>query len=114
MIIQVVLTVGLVVCLLYAFTQRQKSRLVSVSISLVALVGIYFVLNPESSNKLAHFVGVSRGADLILYCWLVISLAVSVSLQFKILGLQRLLTELAQEMTLQAARIDDRNLSFRG
>ena len=104
MIIQVVLIAGLVVCLLYAFSQRHRSRFVSVSVSLVAIVGIYVVLNPESSNRLAHFVGLSRGADLILYCWLVISLAVSFSLQLKILGLQQLLTELAQEMTLQAAR----------
>ena len=109
MIIQVILTAGLVVCLFYAFSQRQKSRLVTVSMSLVSLVGIYFVLNPESSNRLAHIAGVARGADLILYCWLVISLVVSVNLQFKILGLQRLLTELAQEMTLQAARSDERH-----
>ena len=105
MIIQVVLIAGLVVCLLaIAFSERRRSRFVSVSVSLVAIAGIYVVLNPESSNRLAHFVGLSRGADLILYCWLVISLAVSVSLQLKILGLQQLLTELAQEMTLQAAR----------
>jgi hypothetical protein len=106
MIIQVVLIAGLAACLLYAFSQRQKSRLVSVAMSIVALVGIYFVLNPERSNQLAHFAGVARGADLILYCWVVISLIVSVNLQFKILSLQRLLTELAREMTLQAARSD--------
>ena len=105
MIIQIVLIAGLVVCLLYAFSQRHRSRFVSVSVSLVAIAGIYVVLNPESSNRLAHFVGLSRGADLILYCWLVISLAVSFSLQLKIrLAAAAHRAGLAQEMTLQAAR----------
>lgn len=111
MIIQVLLTLGLLLCLLYAFLQRQKSRFVSLAISTVALAGIYFVLLPERTSQLARLVGVGRGADLVLYCWIVISLIVSVNLQFKILRLQGLITELAREMTLQAAReaSDDRD-----
>jgi small membrane protein len=104
MIIQVILIVGLLLCLAYAFLQRQKSRLVSVGIAVVAFAAIYFVLVPERTNQLAHLVGVGRGADLILYCWLVISLIVSVNLQFKILRLQGLITDLAREMTLRAAQ----------
>ena len=102
MIIQVILTLGLVLCLTYAFLQRQKSRLVSLTISIISNAGIYFVLVPERTNDLAHLVGVGRGADLILYCWLVISLVVSVNLQFKILRLQGLITELARAIALQA------------
>lgn len=104
MIVQVILTLGLLLCLVYAFLQRQKSRLVSFALAAIAFAGIYFVQVPESANRLAHFVGVGRGADLILYCWLVISLIVSVNLQFKILKLQGLLTDLAREITLQNPR----------
>lgn len=104
MIIQILLIFGLLLCLLYAFLQRQKSRLVSLTIVLVSLAAIYFVLFPEQTNQLAHFAGVGRGADLVLYCWLVISFIVSVNLQFKILRLQGLITELAREITLQAGR----------
>jgi hypothetical protein len=103
MIIQVILTLGLLSCLLYAFLQRQKSRLISLAIGGVALAGIYFVLVPERTDQLAQLVGIGRGADLILYCWLVISLMVSVNLQFRILRLQGLITELARQMALQAA-----------
>ena len=103
MIIQAILIAGLLMCLGYAFMQRQKSRLVSLSLSGVSLAGIVFVMLPELSTRIAHIVGVGRGADLILYCWLVISLVVSVNLQLKILGLQRLITELAQEMALRGA-----------
>lgn len=104
MIIQVILTVGLLLCLSYAFLQRQKARYVSLAIEVVAFAGICFVLAPEWTNRLAHMVGVGRGADLILYCWLLISLMVSINLQFKILDLQRLLTELTREIALQAPR----------
>ena len=104
MIIQGILTFGLLLCLAYAFQQRQKSRYVSLAISGVAVAGICFVLAPGVPDRIAHLVGVGRGADLVMYCWLVISLIVSVNLQFKILGLQRLITELAREMTLRAPR----------
>lgn len=103
MIIQAILTLGLLLCLVYAFLQRQKSRLISLGISIVSVPGIYFVLFPENANQLAHLVGVGRGADLILYCWLVISLIVSLNLQLKILQLQGLITDLAREMTLRYA-----------
>jgi hypothetical protein len=71
-------------------------------ITIVSLIGIYLVLDPDRSNQLAHLVGVGRGADLIVYCWLVISLMVSVNLQFKILTLQGDITALARELALRA------------
>jgi hypothetical protein len=104
MIIQGLLIGGLLLCFLYAFMQRQKSRLLSKAISIVALTGIYLVLFPEHTNALAHFVGVGRGADMVLYCWLVISLIVSMNLQLQILQLQGLITELAREIALQGAQ----------
>jgi hypothetical protein len=102
MIIQALLILGLLLCLLYAFLQRQKSHFISTVITIVSLIGIYLVLDPDRSNQLAHLVGVGRGADLIVYCWLVISLMVSVNLQFKILTLQGDITELARELALRA------------
>lgn len=111
MIIQVLLTLGLLLCLLYAFVQRHKSRLVSFLISIVAVAGIYFVLFPDKTSELAHLVGVGRGADLVMYCWLVISLIISLNLQFKIFALQGLITELAREIALLTPRAGgDRNM----
>ncbi len=31
------------------------------------VTGIFFVLYPEVTNQLAHFLGIGRGADLIFY-----------------------------------------------
>lgn len=103
MIIQWVLILGLGISLCYAFLQRKKSRLVSRIISLVALAGMYFVLFPSDATTLANFLGVGRGADLITYCWILISLAICLNLQFKILQLQSNITELTRELALRGA-----------
>lgn len=102
MIIQVVLIGGLLVVLVYALLARRASRFISFSISCASLIGMYFVLFPEHANVVAHFVGVGRGADLILYCWLVISLVFSVSLQFKLVRQHEAITELARELALRS------------
>lgn len=103
MIIQVVLVAGLIACLAYALVQRKKSRHVSAVIYLTALAGIGFVMAPETTNRIAHAVGVGRGADLILYCWLVISLVVSINLHFRIIGLEQTIATLARELALRTA-----------
>ena len=104
MIIQALLVSGLVLCLSYGIVQRQKSRLLSNAILVVSLTGIYFVLFPERTSQLAHWVGVGRGADLVLYCWLVISIIFSMHLQLQILHLHALITDLAREIALQGSR----------
>ena len=104
MIIQILLIVGLLICLLYAFLQRAKSRIISLAIGLVSIAGIYFVAIPEHATGLAHLVGVGRGVDLIIYCWLVITLAILINLQFRILSLQEMITVLAREVALLAAQ----------
>lgn len=107
MIIQWILITGLALALGYAFLQRKKSRLVSIMITAISAAGIYFVLYPEQTTTLAHFLGVGRGADLVTYCWILISLVISVNLQFKILHLHGVVTELTRELTLRSPRLPD-------
>lgn len=101
MIIQFILVVGLLLCLFYAYLQRGKSRLVASIIFMTAVVGIYFVIFPGKTTSIATFLGVGRGTDLIFYCWLVIGLVISMNLQFKILELQEITTELTRELAIR-------------
>jgi len=100
MIVQAILLIGLLLCISYAFLQRKKSSLVSRSMYAVSGLGIFFVLFPEVSTRIANDVGVGRGADLVVYCWIVISLLVSVNLQFKILNLQENVTQITRALAL--------------
>jgi hypothetical protein len=103
MIIKVLLLFGLAACLAYAVLQRHRSRLVSGALTVTSLIGAYFVLFPDHSSRVAQFVGVGRGTDLIVYCWILISLVISVNLQFRIVDLQVQLTELARELAIRSA-----------
>lgn len=112
MIIQFLLVLGLLFALLYAFVQRRKSRMVSLAISATSVAGIYFVLFPSHTTALAQALGVGRGADLVMYCWIVISLVISMNLRFRIGELHGQITELARELAIRApsgspARGDD-------
>jgi small membrane protein len=106
-IIQFVLVGGLLLCLVYALLRRRKSLPVSVTIFFTSVAGIYFVLFPGETTEIAQRLGVGRGADLVLYCWIVISLAVSMNLRFRLLDLQQQVTELARELALRAPRRPD-------
>jgi hypothetical protein len=103
MIIQVVLVAGLLLCIGYAVMQRGKAPFVSLSIALVSICGIVFVLAPGLTDMVAKLAGVGRGADLVIYCWIVITFIILINLQFKILSLQGLVTELAREIALRDA-----------
>lgn len=102
MIIQFILSAGLALAICYAYLQRKKSGLISLAIIAVSVGGVLAVLAPDASTVVARAVGVGRGADLVVYCWIVITLLVSVNLQFKILQLQRNLTVLTRELALRA------------
>jgi hypothetical protein len=102
MMIQIILCTGLVACLVYAISQRPRAPILSLTIGLIAVAGMALVLAPDLSNRMAHAVGVGRGADLVLYCWVVISLIVSVNLQYRIRDLQAQVTGLARLLAIQS------------
>jgi hypothetical protein len=102
MIIQTLLVAGLLLCLLYAFINRHRSWLVTILMSATSVAGIYFVLRPAHTTDIAQMLGVGRGADLVLYCWIVITLVVSLNLQFRIMSLQSAITVLTRELALRA------------
>lgn len=56
------------------------------------LAGAYFVVFPEQANRLAHFLQVGRGADLMLYFFVVIFSFSSIAMYQKIKNLERLMT----------------------
>ena len=100
MIFQLLLSFGLFFIVLYAFKQKSKSLIVSIITAVSALSGLYFVWAPNQANTLAHVIGVGRGADLIFYCWVVISLLLLLNLHFKIRSNQEFITILARRIAI--------------
>jgi hypothetical protein len=99
MTIQFVLTAGVCLCLLYAFNQIKRWPL-SFAIALVAILGLIFIWHPEWTNSIAVSVGVSRGADLMFYIWIVISMFVILNLHIRNRMVDRKLAVIVRELAL--------------
>jgi len=107
MIAQVVLSLLLGVVLLYAWAQYRRSPIVAVLACVVSLMGFYFVWLPSHATRVAEFVGIGRGADLVLYVWACISLIVLLNLHLKLRTQHELLTQLARSIALANATLPE-------
>lgn len=102
--IQIILSAALLMMLFYALSQGAKVPVVKFLIGVASIVGIYLVWEPEQANRLAHLVGIGRGADLLLYCWIVISLIVSLNLHLKLKTQMDHITALTRHMAIAEAK----------
>jgi hypothetical protein len=107
MIAQVVLSLLLGIVLLYAWAQYRRSPIVTILSCVVSLMGFYFVWLPSHATRVAEFVGIGRGADLVLYVWACISLVVLLNLHLKLRTQHELLTQLARSIALANATLPD-------
>ena len=80
--------------------QRTTSRFVQLAVLGAIAAGGYFVWAPEQANALAQAVGVGRGADLLFYLWVVITLALILFMYLKIQRLSRRVTRLTRALAL--------------
>jgi small membrane protein len=100
MIAQLIFSALLFSMFLYAWTEYRRSPVVATLSVVVAVAGLYFVWFPAHSTRLAEFVGIGRGVDLILYTWVCISLLVLLDLHLKLRTQLELITVLARTIAL--------------
>ena len=103
---QLLLTLGLLVFATYVLTSGFLSRAAGLVLSLVPLVGLIFVWNPDLTTRIAASIGIGRGADLMLYFWVVSSLIVGLILHIRIRVLHGEITALARAVALKDAERD--------
>jgi hypothetical protein len=85
----------------FAFQSRLGYRLLGV-IFFVTASG--FVLFPNNTTKIAHALGVGRGADLLLYVALFAGIHAFLLLYLKIRRLEHKITELIRAMAIRDAQ----------
>ncbi len=107
MIGQLLLSILLACVLVYAWAQYRRSPLVAAASMVAGVAGLYLVWAPEQSTAVAEFIGIGRGADLILYLWVCISLNMLLSLHLKLRVQHEMLTKLARTMALQTVLTSD-------
>jgi small membrane protein len=103
MIAQVVLSLLLGTVLIYAWAEFRVSPFVAALALAASLIGLYLVWVPSHATWAAELFGIGRGADLILYMWVCISLIVLLNLHLKLRTQHELITDLARSIALANA-----------
>ena len=110
MLSQWVLAIALVLVGLYLLKARKSAsqqaiRRLFIIVGLAA--GLIAVLFPNYTNVVASFLGIGRGADLLLYTFVVFTLFYVVHQYRRQLWQEKVTTDLARALTLAQAEIDD-------
>ena len=112
MIAQLILTGLLLAALFYAWLEYARAPVVGLLTLLAAGPGMYFVWVPEQATRVATWVGIGRGVDLVIYVWIGISLIVLLNLHLKIRSQMELITVLARRIAIaEAERTPARDMS---
>jgi small membrane protein len=104
MTFQYILIVALTLFSLYVLLLPRKSLLRKGFVLAFIVVMFVFVLRPEWSSKLAGWVGVGRGVDLLFYLAHLMLFFIAFVYYLKFKDMEARLTKLVQALALDAAR----------
>lgn len=102
-IIQIILTVCITLIAIYMYMRLRSSLFDIILIGLFFVGGIFFTLFPETTNDIAHFVGVSKGANLLLYSAILFLFFLILKLYSRLRKIEEKFTELVRNKSLEEA-----------
>jgi len=115
MIIRILLILGTCIALLWFLSRRQSIRsmawgkLAAIAFFAAAIVAVLF---PQLTTKVAHVVGVGRGADLVLYCLVVAFLFFVVQQYVQRSELEQKFIRLSRKIAIVEANQNPHNLAL--
>ena len=110
MLSQWVLAIALVLVGLYLLKARKSASQQAIRrlfIIVALFAGFIAVLFPSYTTTVATFLGIGRGADLLLYAFVVFALFYVVHQYRRQLWQEKVTTDLARALTLAQAELDD-------
>jgi|SRR6185436_1724191 len=102
-VIQIILTIGVAVIAIYMYLRLRSSLFDVILIGLFFAAGVFLVLFPDTTNKIAHWVGVSRGADLLSYSSILFLFFLILKLYARLRRVEQKFTELVRNKSLEEA-----------
>jgi small membrane protein len=99
---QILLILALLVFILYVIRLRSLF-LDRILLLLITACGIFLVINPELASRIANLFGIGRGADLLLYLFVIAGLFFAVGVSSENKRLQRQITELVRHIAISNA-----------
>ena len=107
-IIQIILAIGVILIAIYMYLRLRSGLFDVILIGLFFVVGTFFVLFPETTNDIAHFVGVSKGANLFLYTAILFLFFLILKLYSRLRKVEEKFTELVRNKSLEEAEEPDK------
>lgn len=95
--IQIVLITGVLFILVYFLQRIQRAVFSVVFMTLLSGSAVFFILQPELTNKIAHYIGVGRGADLVFYTSILLFWYVILRLYARVRKLEERVTTLIRQ-----------------
>lgn len=102
-LIQLILIIGLLVILISYFRWFRSAVMDKLLIACILAAGIFLVVFPDLTNRLAIAMGVGRGADLVFYLFIVAFCYLILLVYAKIKKLEQQFAELARRQALHDA-----------
>jgi hypothetical protein len=105
--IQILLIASIVALLVYLLRSRRRAQSrawVKVGYVVFVLAGVYAVLRPNDTTVVAHWVGVDRGTDLMLYALIIAFVFTTLSAYMRFKDLELRYARLARAIALQSAQ----------
>jgi hypothetical protein len=101
--IKIILLIPLVLLIINFLPRLGNRTFYRLSLIGISALGILFVVFPSLTDRIAHVVGVGRGADLITYLFIVFFFLVGILLYSKIRKIEADQTELVRKISIQNA-----------
>ena len=104
--IQVLLIASIVALLVYLLRSRTNAKArawVKVGYVAFVLAGVYAVLRPNETTVVAHWVGVDRGTDLMLYALIMAFCFTTLSTYMRFKDLELRYARLARAVAMESA-----------
>jgi small membrane protein len=99
-LIQVILSAGIIIIAVYMYLRLRSTLFDLILIFLFLVTGIVFVIFNEVTDKMAHFMGISRGADMIFYLSILFLFFLILKLYSRLRRVEQNLTELVRKKSI--------------
>jgi len=99
-LIQVILSAGIIIIAIYMYLRLRSTIFDLILILLFLITGIIFVIFNEITDKMAHFLGISRGADMIFYLGILFLFFLILKLYSRLRRVEENLTELVRKRSI--------------
>lgn len=100
--------IGIAVYLVRSTPSARHLAIRRLLVMLALIAGVVVVVAPGLLTQVASLVGIGRGSDLLFYIFIVVALLYVVNEYKRSIQLARANTQLAREIALTEARLDDR------